>query len=61
MRAKESLNRNLMRLSEQLLELVIVCSQRSKQKLNIDFSYRTKQANNSKTICACQKGTDLIL
>jgi hypothetical protein len=39
MRAKESLNRNLMRLSEQLLELVSVCSQRSKQKLNIDFSY----------------------
>jgi hypothetical protein len=34
MRARESLKRNLMRLSEQLLELV----KRSKQKLHIDFS-----------------------
>jgi hypothetical protein len=54
MRAKESLNRNLMRLSEQLLKLVNVFKEGS------DFS-RTKQAKNFKTIGACQESTDLIL
>ncbi len=58
-RAKESLNRNLMRLSEQLLELVSVFKEASKTSFWL-FS-KTKQAKNLKTICACQESTDLIL
>jgi hypothetical protein len=53
MRAKESLNRNLMRLSEQLLEFVSDFKEASKNFILI-FS-RTKQAKNLKTICACQE------
>jgi hypothetical protein len=55
MGAKESLNRNLMRLSKQLLELV------SDLKKQAKTSYWTKQAKNLKTICACQESTGFIL
>ncbi len=58
MRAKESLNRNLMWLSEQLLEAVRNVKEARKNFILIFFI--TKQANNLKTICACQKSTDLI-
>jgi hypothetical protein len=52
-------NRNPMRLSEQLLELVIVFKEESKTLFW--FFSRTKQAKNLKTICACKESTDLIL
>ncbi len=58
MRAKESLNRNLMRPSEQLLELVF---SKKQAKTSYWFFSRTKQAKHLKTICACQESTDLIL
>jgi hypothetical protein len=51
MRVKETLNRNLMRLLEQLLELVSVFKEASKISIHIDF----KQAKNLKTICAFQE------
>jgi hypothetical protein len=50
MRANESPNRNLMSLSEQLLELVNVFKEASK---NFIF----KQAKNLNTICECQECT----
>jgi hypothetical protein len=60
MRGKDSPNRNLMRLSEQLLELISVFKEASK-KLHVDFSLEISRLNNLKTICACQESTDLIL
>jgi hypothetical protein len=53
MRAKESLNRNLMRLSEQLLELVSGFKEASK---NFTLDYFTKrQLKTVKTISAHSK------
>jgi hypothetical protein len=57
MRAKESLNRNLMWLSEELLELVSVV----KLKLHIDFSLELRGQKNLKSICTCQENSDSIL
>jgi hypothetical protein len=56
--AKESLSRHLMRLSKQLLELISVVEEASKNFILIS---RTKQAKNLKTIRACKENTELIL
>ncbi len=59
MRAKESQNINLMRLSEQFLELVSI-SLKQAQTLYFLFS-RTLQAKILKTISECTESTDLIV
>ncbi len=53
MRAKESLNRNLMQLSQQLLDLVSVSKKQA--KASYWFFSGTKVAKILKTICACQE------
>jgi hypothetical protein len=59
MRAKESLNRNLMRLSEQLLELVSLFKDGNKNF--IDFSLELRRLKILKTNCAFQESTDLMV
>jgi hypothetical protein len=54
LRAKESKNRNFMRLWEQILELLGNCFQRSKQKLHINLSLQLAK-NKIKTFAHVQK------
>ncbi len=57
MRVRERRNRNLMRLTEQSLELVF---QRKQEETLHLFFCLTHQAKSLKTICSCSKSTDLI-
>jgi hypothetical protein len=58
MRVKECRNRNLMRLTEQSLELVSVLKGASRN-FTLIFLF-TSQAINLKTICASLENTDFI-